>query len=83
MKTRRFCPHCGRPLRKSSLGKSEKKYSFQCFLCGEDFYKFEVLRKKDLPSVLAIRQLVLKKASNNNENIIHCMRKPYPKVRNY
>lgn len=51
--------------------------------CGEDFYKFEVLRKKDLPSVLAIRQLVLKKASNNNENIIHCMRKPYPKVCNY
>ena len=83
MKTRRFCPHCGRPLRKSYLGKGENKYSFQCFACGEDFYRFEVLRKKDLPSVLAVRQIVLEKASNNNEYIIHSIRKPYPNVCNY
>jgi uncharacterized Zn finger protein (UPF0148 family) len=52
MKTRRFCPHCGRPLLKSQI----KGYSFQCLACGEDFYKIEVLRKKDLRKVKALRR---------------------------
>jgi hypothetical protein len=45
MKTRRFCPKCGRPLLKSRI----KGYRFQCLYCDEDFCRFEVLRKKDLP----------------------------------
>lgn len=80
MKTRRFCPHCGRPLRKSSLRKSENMYSFQCFACGEDFYKFEVLRKKDLPLVQTLRQIVLEKAASNKDCVIHSLHHPYPKV---
>jgi DNA-directed RNA polymerase subunit RPC12/RpoP len=51
MKTRRFCPHCGRELRKSRT----KGYAFECRYCGEDFYKIEVL-KKDLPQVKALRK---------------------------
>lgn len=38
MKTRRFCPHCGRPVVKSRT----KGYAFQCYGCDEDFYRFEV-----------------------------------------
>ena len=42
MKTRRFCPKCGRMLLKSRI----KGYEFQCMNCDEDFYRFEVLTKK-------------------------------------
>lgn len=42
MKTRRFCPKCGRMLIKSRM----KDYSFQCMNCDEDFYRIEVLTKK-------------------------------------
>lgn len=42
MKTRRFCPKCGRMLLKSGT----KGYAFQCMNCDEDFYRFEVLTKK-------------------------------------
>ena len=42
MKTRRFCPKCGRMLLKSRI----KVYAFQCMNCDEDFYRFEVLTKK-------------------------------------
>ena len=52
MKTRRFCPHCGRPLLKSQI----KGYTFQCFCCDEDFCKFEVYRKKHLRIVKKIRK---------------------------
>ncbi|MDR3266213.1 MAG: hypothetical protein LBT24_01400 [Tannerella sp.] len=47
MKTRRFCPKCGRPVLKSRI----KGYSFRCLYCDEDFCRFEVLRKKDLPLI--------------------------------
>ena len=42
MKTRRFCPKCGRMLLKSRI----KGYVFQCMNCDEDFYRFEVLTGK-------------------------------------
>ena len=51
MKTRRFCPQCGRPLCKSS----QKGFDFQCYNCGKDFTKIEVLRKVDLLQVKALR----------------------------
>lgn len=42
MKTRRFCPKYGRMLIRSRM----KDYSFQCMNCDEDFYRIEVLTKK-------------------------------------
>lgn len=42
MKTRRFCPKCGRMLLRSRI----KGYEFQCMSCDEDFYRFEVLTGK-------------------------------------
>ena len=42
MKTRRFCPKCGLMLLKSRI----EGYEFQCMSCDEDFYRFEVLTKK-------------------------------------
>jgi len=52
MKTRRFCRHCGSSLRRSRT----KGYAFQCYACDEDFYKIEVLRKKDLKHVRELRK---------------------------
>ncbi len=51
MKTRRFCPWCGRPLYKSN----QRRFDFQCYNCDKDFSKTEVLRKSDLPEVKALR----------------------------
>lgn len=56
MKTRRFCPRCDRPVVKSHNDKSANRYRFQCFGCDEDFWVFEVLRKKDLPKIGVIRK---------------------------
>jgi hypothetical protein len=47
MRTRKFCPKCGRPLYKSQT----RGYAFQCFGCDKDFYRFEVYRIKDLSTV--------------------------------
>ncbi len=52
MKTRKFCPKCGRPLYKSQT----RGYAFQCFACDEDFYRFEVYRTKDLSIVKMLRR---------------------------
>jgi hypothetical protein len=52
MKTRKFCPKCGRPLLKSTT----KGYAFQCFACDEDFYRFEVYGLKDLPKVRRLQR---------------------------
>lgn len=41
MKTRKFCPHCGRPVVRSRT----PGYAFQCHACDEDFYRFEVLKR--------------------------------------
>lgn len=68
MKTRRFCPHCGHPVLKSNT----KGYAFQCFYCDEDFTYLEVLRKKNLKQVQAIRR----------ETILHERQQdytPYPR----
>ncbi|RHH14406.1 hypothetical protein DW228_06290 [Bacteroides fragilis] len=76
MKTRRFCPKCGRPVLKSPT----KGYVFQCFCCDEDFYRFEVLRKKDMADVRFIRkQAVLHE--RQQEYVPHSLKKPYPRYR--
>jgi uncharacterized Zn finger protein (UPF0148 family) len=74
MKTSRFCPKCGRPLLKSPI----KGYTFQCFRCDEDFYKFEVLRKKDLNTVKALRrQTIMRERQNDYKS--YSIYKPYPR----
>ena len=50
MKTRKFCPKCGRPVLKSRT----KGYAFQCLACDEDFFRFEVYRTKD---IIIVRKL--------------------------
>ena len=52
MKTRKFCPRCGRPLLKSQI----RDYAFQCFGCGEDYYRIEVYAKKELETVKNIQR---------------------------
>ena len=41
MKTRRFCPKCGRMLLKSRI----KGYAFQCMNCDEDSIGLKSLQK--------------------------------------
>lgn len=81
MKTRRYCPKCGRPVIKSELSKFINKYSFQCYGCGEDFYKFEVLRKQDKERILQLRRLCIDSESAENRHI-HSVYKPYPRTAN-
>ncbi|MDR1459500.1 MAG: hypothetical protein LBI60_04735 [Bacteroidales bacterium] len=74
MKTRRFCPHCGRPLLKSQI----KGYAFQCFCCDADFYNFEVYRKRHLKRVKNIRKGMYDweiEAGCHH----HSVHKPYPR----
>lgn len=56
MKTRRFCPRCGMELKKSGFKKSENRYEFQCVACDEDFWRFEVLRKRDVAEIKRLRK---------------------------
>ena len=53
MKTRKFCPKCGRPVLKSRA----KGYAFQCFACNEDFYRLEVWRTKDIAIVRRLQRM--------------------------
>lgn len=78
MKTRRFCPHCGRPIVKSHSDKQVNRYRFQCFGCEEDFWAFEVFHKKDLPKVKIIRKSAYQ---HERRNGLHCVsfKKPYPR----
>lgn len=46
MRTHKFCPHCGKELTRSDNRK--QGYAFQCASCGEDFFRCEVLRTRDL-----------------------------------
>lgn len=76
MKTRKFCPRCGRPVVKSCT----KGYAFQCFGCDEDFYRMEVFGKKDLAEVKRLRRAVylwerVKKLPRIS------FKKPYPRRR--
>lgn len=79
MKTRRFCPHCGRPVVKSQLQKSINRYTFQCYGCGEDFFKIEVYRKKDMKIVKMIRAMAYERELEYGTKSIHSFKKPYPK----
>ena len=53
MKTRKFCPHCGRPVVRSRT----PGYAFQCHACDEDFYRFEVLNTRQIPLVRELRRI--------------------------
>lgn len=78
MQTRRFCPRCGRPLLKSNLAKKPNNYRFQCYACETDFYKFEVLRKKDMEMVKSIRKEAMMLDAMNGL-FPYSMKKPYPR----
>lgn len=51
MKTRKFCPHCGRQVVKSRT----EGYVFQCHACDEDFYRSEVFNTRQIQQVRTIR----------------------------
>ena len=73
MKTRRFCPKCGRPVLKSNI----KGYVFQCHSCDEDFYRFEVLTPRQIKQVQEIRRVAYR-WEVKNEYTPHSFKKPYP-----
>lgn len=74
MKTRRFCPWCGRPLYKSN----QKRFDFQCYNCDKDFSKTEVLRKTDFQEVKALRHRSYLDDLWRGD-YPHSHKKPYPK----
>jgi len=76
MKTRRFCPHCGRPVLKSQI----KDYSFQCNNCDEGFYKFEILRTKDMELIKQLRKQTIWR-ERRNDYTLFSVYKPYPKYK--
>lgn len=51
MKTRKFCPHCGRSVVRSRT----PGYAFQCLACDEAFYRFEVHNIRQIPLVSELR----------------------------
>lgn len=53
MKARKFCPHCGRHVVRSRT----PGYAFQCHVCDEDFYRFEVLNTRQIPLVRELRRI--------------------------
>lgn len=73
MKTRKFCPHCGRPVVKSRI----KGYSFQCHACDEDFYRFEVLTTRSIEQVRVIRRDVFQR-ERQLRDILPGFKKSYP-----
>lgn len=73
MKTRRFCPQCGRPLRKSY----KKHQRFTCFCCG-GFNPDTVLRTQDMQLVRLIRRDCYSKDLQNNVTPVN-FKKYYPK----
>jgi len=76
MKTRKFCPKCGRPVLKSKLRKGYNQYDFQCFGCDEDFWSFEVYGTKDIEIVRQIQKATIIREGINH---IHSVYKPYPR----
>ncbi len=75
MKTRKFCPHCGRPLLKSRT----PGYVFQCHGCDEDFYRFEVIKLKDIELARTIREVEYLDGLANGDFMPHSFKKPYPR----
>lgn len=78
MKTRRFCPKCGRPVLKSNI----EGYSFQCHSCDEDFYRFEVLTTRQIEQVREIRRIAYRWEVKNGYTP-HSFKKPYPAPKRY
>lgn len=66
MKTRKFCPHCGRPVVKSQT----PGYVFQCHACDEDFYRFEVLNTRHIDLVRELRRIDRERTRNPNCEIL-------------
>ena len=80
MKTRKFCPKCGRPVVKSNLNKTGNEYKFQCHGCEEDFWRFEVYSTKQIDIVRNIR----KKAyiyERKQEQPYISFKQPYPPIK--
>lgn len=48
MKTRHFCPKCKRMLNRETHKELRREYPFVCLHCDENFYRIEVLTKKQL-----------------------------------
>ena len=65
MKTRKFCPHCGRPVVRSQT----PGYTFQCHACDEDFYLYEVLNTRQIPLVRELRCIERKRKLNPNGEV--------------
>ena len=78
MKTRRFCPMCGRPVCKSM----QKKNPFRCYNCEKDFNSREVLCIKDLPKVKK-RQWIAYRNECQHGDYPHGFKRPYPKNKNF
>jgi len=78
MKTRKFCPHCGRPLLKSAPSKAKNRYKFQCFACNEDFFSIEVLTTRKIDKVRAIRRSEYEWMTEKARRIPKSFKKPYP-----
>lgn len=55
-----------------------REYTFQCNACYEDFYRFEVLNKKDLAQVLQIRKVEFENIKSRG-GIIQSLKKPFHK----
>ena len=53
MKTRKFCPHCGRSVVRSRTPGN----AFQCHACDEDFYRFEMLNTRRIPLMRGLRRI--------------------------
>ncbi len=65
MKTRKFCPHCGRPVVRSRT----PGYVFQCHACNEDFYRFEVLNTRQIPLVRELRCMERERKLNPDDEV--------------
>lgn len=74
MKTRKFCPHCERPLLKSNV----RGYAFQCCACNEDFYRFEVINLRNVKLAHTIREVEYLDGLARGEFMPHSFNKPYP-----
>lgn len=76
MKTRRFCPKCGRPVVKSEI----EGYTYQCHGCEEDFYRFEVISTKMMDIVRVIRKYAYKRERRHNLPHIS-FKQPHPPIK--
>lgn len=75
MKTRKFCPDCGRPLYCSDI----PEYAFQCFACDEDFYRLEVLNTRQIEQVRLIRKDERDWMKKYFPRMFRSLSKPYPR----